>query len=188
MFDIIWNEIKNNNILGYKKTLLLYNEIIECVNLNGSTAEIGVFEGHTSKLIKIAIPDKMHYLYHTFCAQHSNVDIHKNGEFNCNLVNVKKNIKFGNIIYKVGIFPDTFDEKFSMVYSDTATYTGATNTLRYFCNRMVCGGKIIFYVDNNCMGVKNAIQEFIERETNIDGFIITINSCFVIFTKKMIMI
>ena len=52
---------------------------------------------------------------------------------------------------------------------------------------MVNNGKIIFYIDDNCIGVKNAITEFIEREDCVDGFNISINNCFVIFTKKTIM-
>lgn len=195
MFDTIWNEIKNNNILGYGKSNILFNEIIECIKMNGNTAEIGVFEGLTSKMIKIATPNKKHYCYDTFCgitnAQKSMGDTHHDSEFSCNLDTVKKNINNKNVIYKVGYFPDTFDqfnEKFCFVYSDTATYNGAKNTLEMFCNKMVGGGKIVFYVDDNCMGVQFAIQEFIDRETGVDGFIITTKSCFVIFTKKTIML
>jgi len=192
MFDTIWNDIIPNNILGYSKTKILFNELMDCVDINGNTAEIGVYKGNISKLIKLVTPDKKHYCYDTFCGitNSQNCDFHLDGEFNCNLETVKKNINSKNVIYKVGYFPDTFDqlnEKFGFVYSDTATYIGAKNSCLLFCNRMVSGGKIVFYVDDNCKGVKLAIQEFIEREDGLNGFNISHISCFCIFTKKTIM-
>ena len=192
MFNTIWGEIKHNNILGYKNSNILFNEIMECIDINGNTAEIGVFEGNVSKMIKIMTPDKCHYCYDTFCGiiNSQSCDSHHDGEFSCNLESVKKNINSKNVIYRVGYFPDTFlelNKTFNFVYSDTATYNGAKSTLDIFCGKMVNNGKIIFYIDDNCIGVKNAITEFIEREDGIDGFNISINDCFVIFTKKTIM-
>lgn len=191
MFDIIWNETKHNNILGYKKSKILFNEIMECIDINGNTAEIGVYEGNVSKMIKIMTPDKCHYCYDTFCGiiNSQSCDSHHDGEFSCNIDSVKKNINSKNVIYRVGYFPDTFlelNKTFNFVYSDTATYNGAKSTLDIFCGKMVNNGKIIFYIDDNCIGVKNAITEFIEREDGIDGFNISFNDCFVIFTKKTI--
>ena len=194
MFDTIWNEIKNNNILGYYKTKILFNELMSCT-INGNTAEIGVYEGSISKMIKLLTPNKIHYCYDTFCgiinSKNDMGDTHHDYEFSCNIDTVKNNINLKNIIYKIGYFPDTFEEnneKFSFIYSDTATYIGTKNTLSMFCNLITNEGKIIFYVDDNCKGVEQAIQEFIQREENGGGFNITINNCFIIFTKKTIMV
>jgi hypothetical protein len=133
--------------------------------------------------------NKTHYCYDTFEGIKGSYliygDKHVNGEFICNLENVKKNIGINQerIHYKKGYFPNTFDEytiPFSMVYSDTATYLGAKYTFEYFKYRMVSSGKIIFYIDENLDGVKNAIAEFLYEDLftqcRVDRFII--------FTRK----
>jgi hypothetical protein len=186
MFDLFWKDISNNSILDYKSTKTLYNEIILCDNIEGSTAEIGVYKGITSKLI-IKILNKPHYCYDTFQGIIGSSilygDNHYNGEFLCNLDEVKENIKSDNVFYKKGWFPETFDEysvSFCFIYSDTATYLGAKNTFECFRSKMSSGGKIIFYVDDNCNGVKNAINEFEYK----NAFIIYNIDNFIIFTKK----
>ena len=146
----------------------------------------------------IEICNKNHYCYDTFEGIVDSFtkygDVHVNGEFVCQLDKVKSNINGVNCIngvngknfnkevfYKKGIFPDTFEEHsllFSFVYSDTATYLGTKNTFEYFKKIIVPNGKIIFYIDDNCLGVKNAIEKI-----NDNTFNIKYKSCFVIFTK-----
>ena len=186
MFDFYWTDMSNNSILDYETAKMLYDLMMICVVLEGSTAEVGVYEGITSKLIRNVL-NKTHFCYDTFegilgssslCG-----DKHSNGEFVCHLDKVKQNINSDNVFYKQGWFPDTFEEdalSFCFVYSDTATYLGVKHTFDCFKPSMVSGGKIIFYVDNNCSGVQNAINEF-QYE---NAFIMSHTKNFVIFTKK----
>ena len=72
-----------------------------------------------------------------------------------------------NVIYKVGFFPDTFnesDQKFVFVHSDTDTYIGTKATLEKFAPLIVSGGKIMFddYQWYNCKGVEKAVLEFLK--------------------------
>jgi hypothetical protein len=185
MFDLLWSDISSNSILNYDNMNCLHSQLLLCGHLDGATAEIGVYEGTTSKMI-ISTTRKPHYCYDTFegIVGSSSLygDKHENGEFVCHLEQVKKNINVGSVIYKKGWFPDTFQEEnisFCFVYSNTATYLGTKNTLECFTPTMVSGGKIVFYVDNNCLGVSKAIREFVN-----DNYSISYTNNFVIFTSK----
>jgi len=168
-FESIYNNL-GWSLLGYKKTLNMFKEIEEIKKLDGNTAEIGVFEGKTSKFIHILFPDRTHYAYDTYCGiqgSDNNIDFHKDGEFACSLDKVKENINMDNVIYKVGFFPDTFnesDQKFVFVHSDTDTYIGTKTTLEKFAPLIVSGGKIMFddYQWYNCKGVEKAVLEFLK--------------------------
>lgn len=187
LFDKIWDKnIDANSILDYDSLRHIYNNAFACMHLDGATAEIGVYKGYTSKVIAM-LSNKTHYCYDTFegiigSAENCG-DIHNNGDFLCSLDEVKSNINLDNVIYRKGYFPNTFQEadcKFCFVYSDTATYAGAKATFEIFCANMVVGGKIVFYVDDNCIGVKHAIHEF----AYTDDFVVSIeNDNLVLFTK-----
>ena len=165
-----WTKNGSKTLLGYPKASQLCFEAAEVINLDGNTAEIGVYQGYTSKLIHSLTPNKTHYCYDTFCGikgADNSIDCHKDGEFSCGLDIVRKNINMPNIIYKVVYFPDTFDENnelFSFVHSDTDTYSGTYNTIKFFKDRMVPGGKIMFddYNWSACPGVEKALHEFKE--------------------------
>jgi O-methyltransferase len=168
-----WKVNGSSSLLGYIKSGQLFFELMGVTHLEGNTAEIGVYKGFTSKLIHTFTKNKTHYCYDTFCgiqgATEEN-DLHKDGEFNCSLDEVKSNINLPNIIYKVGYFPETFEEgnqKFMFVHSDTDTYIGTKSTIEHFKDIMVKGGKIIFddYCWSNCPGVEKALHEFRELDT-----------------------
>ncbi len=168
------NDIANGTLLGEYKSQSLFKYLKQTEHLQGSTAEIGVYEGRTSKLIHSFTPHKTHYCYDTFCGiigADSSVDKHVDGEFNCPLDKVKSIINMDNVIYKVGFFPSTFneyDEVFSFVHSDTDTYIGTKETINYFASRMATNGIILFddYAWVNCPGVEKAIHEFIQTDKN----------------------
>ena len=174
-------------ILNEHDVYILQNEAKSVSHIEGNTAEIGVYKGETTKLIIETLPNRTHYCYDTFsgivCAGEN--DNHKDGEFSCSLEEVKRNIGTSaaaaatQIKYCVGLFPDTFtvavaDEKFSFVYSDTATYFGAKHTLSCFVPYMTPGGKIVFYTDHNTQGVEKAINDYLShtsmRCTQISNF------------------
>ena len=173
-FEELWDYIKKDNTMGFEKSKNLYDELKTTKYLNGNTAEIGVYKGKTSKLIHLFNEDKTHYCYDTFegvALSDSNIDSHKNGEFSCSLNNVKDFLGENNIVYKVGIFPNTFNEKnekFSFVHSDTDTYAGAKATLDCFSKIIVYNGKMLFddYKWNHCKGIEKAINEFFLKNKN----------------------
>ncbi len=48
------------NMLGFSKARILFDQVCSCMHLPGDTAEVGVYKGHNSKLIKQLTPDKCH--------------------------------------------------------------------------------------------------------------------------------
>jgi O-methyltransferase len=186
-FSELWEEICNKSILNYKQLYQIYNQYNLCKHLDGNSAEIGVYQGYTSKMIAM-LSKQTHYCYDTFegivSSNPTYGDNHNNGEFACCLEQVKQNINLDNVIYKKGYFPETFEEshcKFCFVYSDTATYEGTKASIETFKPHMICGGKLMFYVDDKCTGVKNAIQEYMD---DADFTISTETPNFIVFTKN----
>jgi len=157
---------------------IIRNELNSILPLEGEMAEIGVFRGSSARVIHDRIPLKIFHLYDTFkgiVKADSSIDVHINGDFsNTSFEEVKATLgDSSNLIYHVGIFPETFteqDKKFCFVYSDTDTYFGTMETLINFAPRMVKGGKIIFddYEWKGCPGVKKAITEYTESLTTIE--------------------
>ena len=88
-----WKVNGSSSLLGYEKSGQLFFELMGVINLQGNTAEIGVYKGYTSKLIHTFTKQKTHYCYDTFCGikgANSNIDLHKDGEFSCSLEEVQK--------------------------------------------------------------------------------------------------
>ena len=65
MEKILWNKFGHKGILNYDQFLILCKQIELCNKINGATAEIGVYEGFTSRLI-FHLLQKSHYCYDTF--------------------------------------------------------------------------------------------------------------------------
>jgi O-methyltransferase len=169
-FEEMFNEIVpkfDHCLLGHAKTKFLYEEFIS-IGVKGNTAEIGVFNGVTSKIIALLNGDNKHICYDTFegvVHADETIDLHKNGDFFYDLESVKRNISLSNVIYKKGVFPETFSEydmEFVFVHSDTDTYYGTKATFDKFANIMCIGGKILCddYKWQNCPGVEKAVKEF----------------------------
>ena len=207
-FDIIWEFYQDKTILTRDNLKIIYDNIMKVKNIYGTTAEIGVYKGYTSKMIA-QITKKTHYCYDTFvgeaepkretlettkelkefvCIPELIIESYLNpickGEvddslststqdnlplnylYSSSLEEVVKNINCKNVIYRKGIFPNTFRENnqsFSFVYSDTANYEGAKESFNKFSPTIVSGGKILFYVDKNTKGVQKALDEICRR-------------------------
>ena len=170
-----------HSLLGFKKGLNMFTELQKVKQLEGNTAEIGVYAGGASKLIHSELPGRVHYAYDTFCGimgADNNIDKHVDGEYSCGLEQVQNNIDMDGVIYKVGMFPETFaesHEKFVFVHSDTDTYLGTKASLEHFGPLVVPGGKILLddYQWHMCPGVEKAVSEFLEvhgSEFNVHVF------------------
>ena len=186
-FENNWLFFKYKTILSYENLQTIYDNIIKSKHIYGSTAEIGVYQGYTSKMI-VEITKKTHYCYDTFEGViHSNIfkgDKHKEGEFSCSLDEVVQIINNKNVDYRKGDFPETFQEKtvnFSFVYSDTTTQYGAKHTLETFAKRISTGGKLLFFIDDKCQGVRTVVDKFIEKDLL---FHVEKKNQIIVFTKK----
>jgi len=168
-------KIYNSTCITPMSSYKLYSIYKACASLteiSGSTAEIGVYSGVTTKLIEMCL-NRKHFAYDTYCgivnANKNSGDNHKDGDFNNSLKNVKKYIGENyNINYRVGMFPESFneyEEDFVFAHSDTDTYFGTKESLEYIVPRLV-GGGIIIIDDYNMVGVKKACDQFVENNAS----------------------
>jgi len=179
-FETIWEQIKNDSLLGYDKSKVLFELACETADLVGDFAEIGVYQGRTAKLLdmisKFSHIQRTLHLYDTFQGilnSDKNIYIHQNREFTADFESVKNYLGTENIEYHIGLFPLTFGENnryFAFVHSDTDTYFGAINSLKAFAPLMISGGIILLddYQWVCCPGIEKAVKEFLAINDNFN--------------------
>lgn len=155
------------------------------MQMEGSCAEAGVFQGSFAKEINRNFPEKKLYLFDTFegfderdvaieeSRQYSGAqksDYHITSE---KMVMDKMSYPNQCIIRK-GFFPETaegIEDIFCFVNLDLDLYKPTLAGLRWFSERMVKGGIILVhdYFTTDFKGVKNAVNEFIEETSGKIG-------------------
>ena len=160
------------------KTLELVAEEIRKNNIEGETAELGVFQGDFSQLINMMFPDKKLYLFDTF----ESFDLDefqeelKLGRCSDNFLTTFKNTTEDYVlsimpypdkcVVKKGLFPDTVDglddETFAFGSTDVDFEKSILEGLRYFYPRLNKGGAIFVHDYNNRFleGVKSAVAAY----------------------------
>ncbi len=153
-------------------TIALAINTIKKEKLHGHFAELGVFQGNTSKIIHQLAPEKKLYLFDTF--EGFPVEFLENkGDLNrfknTQLKSVKENIgNLNNIIIRKGIFPMTTkgleSETFAFVYLDADLYKSTIEGLKFFYPRISKGGYLFIHDYHNPQesnaGVMRAVNEF----------------------------
>jgi O-methyltransferase len=167
-FQKAWDLVKPS-LLGKNKSEILYNEMRLISSIPGDFAEIGVFKGSSSKLMRLVFPDRKLHCYDTFCGiagADPSVDFHKNGEFSASLEEVKARVGEEGVEFHVGKFPESYLEKplLAFVHVDLDTYAGTKAALEYVFPSLSIGGTILFddYHWPHCKGVEKAIKEWLE--------------------------
>lgn len=168
-FTAAWDKIKPS-LLGQNKSKILYSEMCMINKVDGDFAEVGVFKGNTSQLMRLVFPERRLHCYDTFCGikgADPSIDLHKDGEFSASLETVKERVGTDNVEYHEGIFPDVFkevDTKFAFVHCDLDTYAGTKDALNTFFPCLEVGGTIVLddYHWPSCPGVEKAVLEWLE--------------------------
>ncbi|MBY8982721.1 MAG: class I SAM-dependent methyltransferase [Candidatus Lokiarchaeota archaeon] len=168
----------HNNIIGTSWDPIRYGTIALAINtiknekIKGHFAELGVFQGNTSKIIHQLAPETRLYLFDTF--EGFPVEFLENkGDSNrfknTQLEWVKKNIgNLNNVIIRKGIFPETTEglesETFAFVYLDADLYKSTLEGLNFFYPRISKGGYLLIHDYHNPQesnaGVMRAVNEF----------------------------
>jgi len=174
-FAKAWDAIKPS-LLGQAKSKILYSEMCMTSGVEGDFAEIGVYKGNTSKMMRLVFPERKLHCYDTFCGiagADASVDQHKDGEFAASLEEVKARVGEDDVEYHIGKFPESYlaeDKKpeFAFVHVDLDTYAGTKAALDYIFPSLPIGGTILFddYRWPNCTGVEKAIQEWLGLHGN----------------------
>lgn len=163
-FELIANEIKQNNVLG-------------------SCAEVGVFKGDFARLINAKFQDKKMFLFDTFKSfnREEFEEEVKNGNCDESFFDVftatSVEAVLNNMLYpeqcvlRVGLFPQTAkgleEERFAFVSIDVDFEESILESLRFFYPRLNSGGAIFLHDYNNSglKGVKTAVRRY-EKELN----------------------
>lgn len=157
------------------RTFELIAEMIKERNIEGDCAELGVYKGTFSALIKKWFPNKKMFLFDTFEGfsveeivkerqRGSNSETFLNAFKDTSVELVEKNINDNtNLIIKKGIFPDTTQDmeknEFAFVSIDVDLEESIYNGLKWFYPRIVDGGIIMLH-DYNNVYVKSAVQKY----------------------------
>ena len=148
--------------------------------IEGSAAELGVYQGDFAKLINHYFPDRKLYLFDTFegfdekdaeadrAGQYSGADFDFS-ETSEELVLGKMEHK-ENCIIRKGWFPATaegIDDRFCFVSLDADLYQPILAGLEFFYPRLVRWGVIMVHDFNNegYSGVRQAVREFCEKNS-----------------------
>ena len=143
--------------------------------ISGSMAEVGVYKGHTAKLIHHMISDRKLYLFDSFSGLPKQV-IREDCDGKVRPQTVKFDntskqevIKYiegnSNVDVREGIFPETAsgleNETFSFVHLDADLYKSTLDGLNFFYPKLSPGGCLIVHdYNHNWDGVKKAVDEF----------------------------
>lgn len=144
--------------------------------LQGSVAEVGVFQGEFAQYINVAFPDSKLYLFDTFEGFDANEALNevKNGNCTDSFVSAYKNTNVKKVIEKMqyleqieikqGYFPESLnglEDIFKFVSIDVDFEESIYHALEYFYPRMVRGGYIFVHDYNSSLrGVEKAVDRY----------------------------
>ena len=174
--------------LGNNKTriIALKNaaQLIRDLNVAGSVAELGVFQGDFAKHINELFPDRTLYLFDTF-EGFDDSDVEKEKEIGTerifersyNYSGTSMELVAGKMkapekcIFKKGFFPETakgLEDKFAFVSMDADLYQPMLEGLKYFYPRLTRDGFIFIhdFFTETFTGTRKAVLEY-KRETGI---------------------
>lgn len=158
---------------------LVADEVYEN-KIEGSVAELGVYQGEFAKYINYLFRDRKFYLFDTFSG-FAEKDVKKEmkenlsnavvGEFkneDVQLVLDKMNFK-DNCIVRKGYFPETsigIEDSFAFVSLDVDLYGPILEGLKFFYPRLSKGGYIFVHDYNSTRfhGVKKAVREYCNEQ------------------------
>jgi O-methyltransferase len=145
---------------------------IEVERISGDFAELGVFQGETSKVIHDLEPNRRLFLFDTFEGFPDGFtkewEPHWSAFKDTSVEAIMKKIgNTSNVFVKKGIFPATTagleNNTFSFVFLDADIYESTIEGLRFFYPRMPTGGYFFIHdFNSDWIGVSKAIAEFLD--------------------------
>lgn len=161
----IVKEAEGLSVNPFAKLKFMADTMLETVELGGDIAELGVYKGGCSVILRRLAPYKPLHLFDTFTGTPIDDPLchHKRGEWAFSLDEVRRNV--GEANYHEGVFPESAaalaGRQFCFVMVDPDTYQGVKDAIAFFWPRLVTGGKMLFddYGWTPCAGVQVAIDE-----------------------------
>lgn len=151
-------------------SVFLALERLKNEGVEGALAEVGVYRGDLSRLIRRLAPSRRLYLFDTFQGFHPNdLKEERDDRFRDTSLEIVKE-KLGNldnIVFRIGFFPDTATglegERFAFAMLDVDKYEPTLAGLRFFYPRLVRGAYLFIHDYNSPesnWGVSRAVNEF----------------------------
>lgn len=172
-FIVLYNRLSQRTALNKSSAYVLYKLAMNCVNLDGFYAELGVYKGASAKIMFEATKrEKDFYLFDTFeglPVSETRYDAFwKRGGFNNTTLDEVRGFLFqDNFHFFKGVFPETLEKipqnsMFAFVHIDPDLYQGVMDACRFFYPRMTLGGIMLLddYGLLSCRGVRMAVDEF----------------------------
>lgn len=155
------------------EAFILYSIAKSQSNIFGDMAEVGSYQGGSSKIICEAKKEQNFHIFDTFegLPHVTEKDTHFGTKFwhdndfdQTSEDNVKKYLsKYPNVFLHKGLFPFSAESikhlRFSFVHLDVDLYTSTLESLNFFYPRLVLGGIILTH-DFHSSGVHAAFDEF----------------------------
>ncbi len=165
-------EVRNFRSLDRK--FMLKSLLALVGDLDGDTAECGVYKGATSYLICAGTADRpsLHYAIDSFeglsAPTTRDTAYWKKGDLSVGLEVCRENLRpfADRVRYCKGWIPEVFEQVgspgFRLVHIDVDLYAPTRDSLAFFYEKMVPGGLIVCddYGFRSCGGAKTAVDEF----------------------------
>jgi O-methyltransferase len=142
-------------------------DTINKANIPGAFAEVGVYQGHTSKIIHTLAPERVFYLFDTFAGfPQQDLGGREDNRFQDTGVDIVKQVigNLDNIQIRKGYFPETAQglekELFAFVMLDLDLYLASLAGLQFFYPRLNPGGYLFLHDYSDGYDVYKAVNEF----------------------------
>jgi hypothetical protein len=157
-------------ILSLPEAYSIFAAVEQTAKVPGDIAEVGVYQGGSSKLICEAKGARHLHLFDTFAGLPLRQDVDSpaftEGRFACSLDSVRQYLgPYSGVTFHEGRFPETAvpisnRHRFSFVHLDVDLYDSTRSCLEFFYPRMSPGGVVISHDYHLAGGVKAAFDEF----------------------------
>ncbi len=158
-------------LLNLSEAYSIFAAVKQTAKVPGDIAEVGVYQGGSSKLICAAKGTRSLHLFDTFAGLPARKDIDladfTEGEYACSLDSVRSYLRsYAGITFYEGLFPETAapisnHHRFSFVHIDVDLYESTRSCLEFFYPRISPGGALLSHDYYAASGVKAAFDEFL---------------------------
>jgi hypothetical protein len=164
-----------------RRSLLLATEAMQlyltakaqCERVPGAMAEVGVYEGASSRLLCEVKGDRPLHLFDTFeglpaAGDRDDAGLYQEHQYTCGMQSVRKYLEpFPNVHLHKGLFPESaagVEEleglNYAFVHFDVDLYESTLGCLQYFYGRMSPGGVMLSHDYGLLAGVRSAFTDF----------------------------
>lgn len=158
-------------LLSLPEAYSIFAAVKQTAKVPGDIAEVGVYQGGSSKLICEAKGARHLHLFDTFAGLPPRKDVDlphfTEGNYACSLDSVRRYLaSYSGITFYEGLFPKTATpvgshHTFSFVHLDVDLYESTRNCLEFFYPRLSPGGMLISHDYYAAKGVRDAFDEFL---------------------------